>query len=454
MSIEPLSLTFPAKAGRLCDCPTLFTLPLPSDTSLAALVCTYGFYGLPPNVWLPCNADIESIELRRTESTARIGVHYTRLGTVEHGCFIRALRYDDDYSDVVWVAITQEEDSEREEETEDAADEAEPTESTTEAQSDSRSRHQLVVRALQPPVSALVAAREQSTRSLTAVLSSAHVRCLVQQVRRMFNLDRERAYSEFHALMPLAREYGFARLFRSPGLFEDCVKTITLCNSSWTRITHMNDALCTQLGLGGRFRLHLAVHAPPPQRRLLGMTAVNGVKESAQSRRMRGGRVSELTEGQHAGGKRHEVTVGVFPSAAEVAASTVDVLRSRSASHSAHSHPFTVLLCTVVSYSPLECLSCANGLKVSGWLSRHAHTATRPAVRVGASQTSAHTSHQLCSDRAAEWTSHSPLLCCRHIECSWVRPSSRWWTRPLPRLRCIASFCRCMASGRSQPPTR
>ena len=271
------SFTFPSNPSRLTDCPALCAVRLPSDTSLGALVCTYGFYALPPNLWIPCTADIRSIRLL-TDGTAYAGVQFHALGTVAHGCFLRALRFGEDDVDAVWVAITQEDVPE-------------------DAQRHPTDRQQLVVRALQPPLKALEAAPEPPLTPFVVWWTPSELRRLEEQVRRMFHLDdggdgsaSPSPYAAFHALMPAARGSGFARLFRSPTLFEDCVKTVSLCNSNWPRITAMNDALAKEVGVGSRYQLQVLVHAPPPERVLLDLTTdANGVKESAQSRKMRAG---------------------------------------------------------------------------------------------------------------------------------------------------------------------
>lgn len=42
----------------------------------------------------------------------------------------------------------------------------------------------------------------------------------------------ERDVSEFHKVHAEAKKRGFGRIFRSPTLFEDAVKSILLCNCS------------------------------------------------------------------------------------------------------------------------------------------------------------------------------------------------------------------------------
>ena len=340
----PVSFTVPSSSSQLSDCPVLFTLPLPHDTTLAGLVCTYGFYALPPNIWLPCNSDIQSIDLlteRSTHAQPRHGVQFQRVGTVTHGCFIRALRYDVDDEDAVWAVITQEAAASSSsvghvEVSRQAATKQPDTQHTTQHQPRHHSSQQLVVRALQPPLRAVEAAHESAPSTFALHFTASQLQCIEQQIRRMFNLDGQQPYEQFYELMPLAREHGFARLFRSPTLFEDCVKTITLCNASWTRTTAMNEALSTQVGLGRRYQLRLTIVAPPLQHALLNLSSTQGVRESAQSRKMRGGKMTEMLEGERVTGLRHDLTVGVFPSPKELAASTWDVLRIQSQPPACH----------------------------------------------------------------------------------------------------------------------
>ncbi|CAK0859777.1 unnamed protein product [Prorocentrum cordatum] len=78
-------------------------------------------------------------------------------------------------------------------------------------------------------------------------LRTADVRGLEAQVRRMLRLRAGDAAvaRRFGALCPdLAAGGPVGRLFRSPTLFEDLVKTVTLCNCGWGRTISMNEALC------------------------------------------------------------------------------------------------------------------------------------------------------------------------------------------------------------------
>lgn len=70
-----------------------------------------------------------------------------------------------------------------------------------------------------------------------------------RQVTRMLRVDEDfRGWRKVH---PQAKRGRFARLFRSPTLFEDIVKTITSCNVSWPNTRRMNTLLCEQVGKGG-----------------------------------------------------------------------------------------------------------------------------------------------------------------------------------------------------------
>jgi 3-methyladenine DNA glycosylase/8-oxoguanine DNA glycosylase len=72
------------------------------------------------------------------------------------------------------------------------------------------------------------------------------VRC---QVARMLRIDED--FTAWRRIHPQARRAGFGRLFRSPDLFEDAVKTITACNVSWSNTITMNRLLCDRIGGGG-----------------------------------------------------------------------------------------------------------------------------------------------------------------------------------------------------------
>ncbi len=74
------------------------------------------------------------------------------------------------------------------------------------------------------------------------------------QISRMLRLDEDQSHAErFHSLDPRFARSGRFRLFRSPTLFEDVIKTVTSCNVTWTSTILMNRRLCENFGRGGAF---------------------------------------------------------------------------------------------------------------------------------------------------------------------------------------------------------
>jgi 3-methyladenine DNA glycosylase/8-oxoguanine DNA glycosylase len=70
-----------------------------------------------------------------------------------------------------------------------------------------------------------------------------------QQITRMlclnFGTDHIRA---FHKIDSRWKKSGRGRLFRSPSLFEDVIKTVTSCNVTWPSTVNMNRRLCEVCG--------------------------------------------------------------------------------------------------------------------------------------------------------------------------------------------------------------
>ncbi len=64
-----------------------------------------------------------------------------------------------------------------------------------------------------------------------------------RQITRMLRLDDE-TVRDFHSADPRWKRSGRGRLFRSPTLFEDIIKTVTSCNVSWPNTMGMNRRLC------------------------------------------------------------------------------------------------------------------------------------------------------------------------------------------------------------------
>ena len=69
------------------------------------------------------------------------------------------------------------------------------------------------------------------------------------QLTRMLSLDTDEAEARaFHKADKRWKKSGRARLFRSPTLFEDIIKTVTSCNVAWPNTINMNARLCEVLG--------------------------------------------------------------------------------------------------------------------------------------------------------------------------------------------------------------
>lgn len=82
-------------------------------------------------------------------------------------------------------------------------------------------------------------------------VSAAERDVVAGQVARMLRLDEDPArFAHWSQLHPEARAERFGRLFRSPTLFEDIVKTFTGCNVTWANTITMNRLLCEHIGQG------------------------------------------------------------------------------------------------------------------------------------------------------------------------------------------------------------
>lgn len=70
-----------------------------------------------------------------------------------------------------------------------------------------------------------------------------------RQLARMLRLDESASeIAEYHKVDRRFKRSGRGRLFRSPSLFEDIIKTVTSCNVAWPSTVHMNVRLCQVLG--------------------------------------------------------------------------------------------------------------------------------------------------------------------------------------------------------------
>lgn len=74
------------------------------------------------------------------------------------------------------------------------------------------------------------------------------------QITRMLRLDEGAArIADFHRHDSRWKRLGRGRLFRSPTMFEDVIKTVTSCNVQWPSTVTMNRRLCEVVGESGAF---------------------------------------------------------------------------------------------------------------------------------------------------------------------------------------------------------
>lgn len=72
---------------------------------------------------------------------------------------------------------------------------------------------------------------------------------VIRQITRMLRLEEPaETIAAFHTVDPRFAPSGRGRLFGSPTLFEDVLKTVTSCNVTWPGTTTMNRRLCQVLG--------------------------------------------------------------------------------------------------------------------------------------------------------------------------------------------------------------
>lgn len=92
-----------------------------------------------------------------------------------------------------------------------------------------RPLHNLTFSITQPPNASYILLLPSSHHKLP--LSSQLKHSLRSQVERMLRISTldDMMVHQFHQIHPLAKESGFARIFCSPTLFEDIVKSILLC---------------------------------------------------------------------------------------------------------------------------------------------------------------------------------------------------------------------------------
>lgn len=90
--------------------------------------------------------------------------------------------------------------------------------------------------------------------SVDRALGRLEQRSARARIGRMLRLNEtENEIASFHAVDPRWKRSGRGRIFRSPTLFQDVVRTVTSCNVTWPSTVNMNRRLCEVLGRGGAF---------------------------------------------------------------------------------------------------------------------------------------------------------------------------------------------------------
>ncbi len=106
------------------------------------------------------------------------------------------------------------------------------------------------------PASCTIAQSEPGRVSVIfeRTLSRAEQATARAQISRMLRLHESEAdLAAFHAVDPRWASSGRGRIFRSPTLFQDMIRTVTSCNVTWSGTVGMNERLCQVLGKGGAF---------------------------------------------------------------------------------------------------------------------------------------------------------------------------------------------------------
>ena len=103
------------------------------------------------------------------------------------------------------------------------------------------------------PATVTIAQRDGAGSALRAgfdrALGAAERRTAKAQITRMLRLDEDQSVARaFHRVDRRWKKSGRSRLFRSPTMFEDVLKTVTSCNVTWSSTVHMNRRLCDVLG--------------------------------------------------------------------------------------------------------------------------------------------------------------------------------------------------------------
>lgn len=168
-------------------------LAVPDGYDFSMAICSYGFFCMMPNKWIPT----------RIPTTSSTNVAESTIGAElkAHGTLRRPMRYGEQARRCCIAEIT-----------------------------------------CQEPSCLQITLEGELPSSDTEEAD------IVGQISRMCRLDVSafRGYSieQFWRLHPAAKARGFGYLFRSPTVWEDMVKTITICNVRWKQSLAMNRLLC------------------------------------------------------------------------------------------------------------------------------------------------------------------------------------------------------------------
>eukprot|EP00850_Spirogloea_muscicola_P018153 SM000163S02321 [mRNA] locus=s163:305977:308513:+ [translate_table: standard] len=275
-----------------------FHIPVPSGFCLQKAVCSYGFFMMAPNMWTP----------PQPGDSARPGA-----------TLARPLRLADGRSAMVIISMPQQCRRLGAPGCARLASEPSPC--------DHCACHIGDLADDEPAVQL-----EASVWGVNGLSSSDKV-VLEAQIVRMLRLDpgEEAAIQGFHALHLKAKEENFGRLFRSPSLFEDMVKTLLLCNCGWGRTLSMARKLCElQAELEG---LPLG-YLQATERKAMGPASNRAAHQAQVSGENGSGEI--LTPGEatkhhlnYMGQSASEPILGAFPTAAELARLDASVLSKR-----------------------------------------------------------------------------------------------------------------------------
>ncbi|MFK7759407.1 MAG: hypothetical protein AB8C13_05615 [Phycisphaerales bacterium] len=114
--------------------------------------------------------------------------------------------------------------------------------------------HKRILRVLDLPDGPSLAIIDQQPDSrirarFDRMLSRSEQSSARSQITRMLSLETSHAsIKQFHKCDPRWKKSGRGRLFRSPTLFEDVIKTVTSCNVTWPSTVNMNRRLCEVCG--------------------------------------------------------------------------------------------------------------------------------------------------------------------------------------------------------------